>query len=78
MFRAFLCPSSEAYQLQQQPLVYRRNLEVAVLLAVVGPVDSFECVGMHGPTNPKYFEEVCISCSKFVFLFTLLKKSKSF
>jgi len=35
MFRAFLCPSSGAYQLQQQPLVYRRNV-VAVLLAVVG------------------------------------------
>jgi hypothetical protein len=33
MFRAFLCPSSGAYQLQQQqqPLVYRRNVVVAVL-----------------------------------------------
>ena len=38
MFRASLCPSSGAYQLQQQPLVYRRNVVVAVLLAVVGPV----------------------------------------
>ena len=38
MFRATLCPSSGAYQLQQQPLVYRRNVVVAVLLAVVGPV----------------------------------------
>jgi hypothetical protein len=38
MFRAFLCPSSGAYQLQQQPLVYRRNVVVAVLLVVVGPV----------------------------------------
>ena len=38
MFRVFLCPSSGAYQLQQQPLVYRRNVVVAVLLAVVGPV----------------------------------------
>ena len=37
MFRASLCPSSGAYQLQQQPLVYRRNVVVAVLLAVVGP-----------------------------------------
>jgi hypothetical protein len=37
MFRAFLCPSSGAYQLQQQPLVYRRNVVVAVLLVVVGP-----------------------------------------
>jgi hypothetical protein len=39
MFWAFSCPSSGAYQLQQQqPLVYRRNVVVAVLLAVVGPV----------------------------------------
>jgi hypothetical protein len=30
MFRASLCPSSGAYQLQQ-PLVYRRNVVVAVL-----------------------------------------------
>jgi hypothetical protein len=37
MFRASSCPSSGAYQLQQQPLVYRRNLVVAVLLVVVGP-----------------------------------------
>jgi hypothetical protein len=37
MFRAFLCPSSGAYQLAQQPLVYRRNVVVAVLLVVVGP-----------------------------------------
>jgi uncharacterized BrkB/YihY/UPF0761 family membrane protein len=37
MFRASLCSSSGAYQLQQQhPLVYRRNVVVAVLLAVVG------------------------------------------
>ena len=65
MFRASLCPSSGAYQLQQHPLVYRRNVVVAVLLVMVGPagnkpvinciclVDSFECVKMHGPTNPK-------------------------
>jgi hypothetical protein len=38
MFRASLCPSSGVYQLQQQPLVYRTNVMVAVLLAVVGPV----------------------------------------
>jgi hypothetical protein len=38
MFRTFLCPSSGAYQLQLQPLVYRRNVVVAVLLVVVGPV----------------------------------------
>ena len=38
MLRASLCPSSGAYQLQQQqPLVYRRNVVVAVLLFVVGP-----------------------------------------
>ena len=37
MFRATLCPSTGAYQLQQPPLVYRRNVVVAVLLAVVGP-----------------------------------------
>ena len=36
MFRASLCPPSGAYQLQQQPLVYRRNVVVAVLLVVVG------------------------------------------
>jgi hypothetical protein len=38
MFRASSFPSSGAYQLQQQPLVYRRNVVVAVLLVVVGPV----------------------------------------
>jgi hypothetical protein len=37
MFRASLCPSSGTYQLQLQPLVYCRNVMVAVLLAVVGP-----------------------------------------
>jgi len=38
MFRASLSPSSGAYQLQQQqPLVYRRNVVVTVMLAVVGP-----------------------------------------
>jgi hypothetical protein len=37
MFRAALCPSSGAYQLQQQPLVYRRNVVIAVLLAAFGP-----------------------------------------
>jgi len=46
MFRASLCPSSGAYQLQQQPLVYRRNVVVAVLLAVVGRV-----VGTHNRTD---------------------------
>jgi len=37
MIRASLCPSSGTYQLQQQPLVYRRNVVVAVLLVMVGP-----------------------------------------
>jgi len=37
MFRASSCPSSGAYQLQQQPLVYRWNVVIAVLLVVVGP-----------------------------------------
>jgi hypothetical protein len=47
MFRASLCPSSGAYQLQQQPLVYRRNVVVAVLLAVVGPaVDRLLIMGI--------------------------------
>jgi hypothetical protein len=40
MFLVSLCPSSRAYQLQQQPLVYRRNVVVAVLLVVVDPVDD--------------------------------------
>jgi hypothetical protein len=39
VFRASLCLSSGAYQLQQQPLVYRRNVVVAVLLVVVGPAN---------------------------------------
>jgi hypothetical protein len=39
MFRASSCPLSEAYQLQQQPLVYRRKVVVAVLLVVVGSAD---------------------------------------
>jgi len=33
MFWASICPSSEAYQLQQQPLVYRRNVVVTVLFS---------------------------------------------
>jgi hypothetical protein len=37
MFRASFCLSSGDYQLQQQPLVYRRNVVVAVLLAVLPP-----------------------------------------
>jgi hypothetical protein len=37
MFRASLYPSSGAYQLQQQSLVYRRNVVVAVQLVVLPP-----------------------------------------
>jgi hypothetical protein len=37
MFRASSCPSSGAYQLQQEPLVYRWHVVVAVLMVVVGP-----------------------------------------
>jgi hypothetical protein len=44
MFGASLCPSSGAYQLQQQPLVYRTNVVVAVRLVVVGPA---------GPARPR-------------------------
>jgi hypothetical protein len=40
MFRASVCPSSGVYQLKYQPLVYRRNVVVAVLLAVVGPANE--------------------------------------
>jgi hypothetical protein len=40
MFRGSSCPSSGAYQLQQQPLVYRRNVVVAVLLVVVGILET--------------------------------------
>ena len=40
MFRASPCPSSGAYQLQQQqPLVYRWNVVVSVLLVVVTQPD---------------------------------------
>jgi hypothetical protein len=46
MFRALLCPLSGAYQLQQQPLVYRRNVVVAMLLAVVGPVGKPEAAAV--------------------------------
>jgi hypothetical protein len=41
MFRTSSCPSSGAYQLQQQPLVYRWNVVVAVLLFVAGPVELY-------------------------------------
>jgi len=37
MFRASSCLSSGALQLQQHPLVYRRNVVITVLLVVVGP-----------------------------------------
>jgi len=50
MFRASLCPSSGAYQLQQQPQVYRRNVVVTVLLAVVGPITTNSHGYHHVPT----------------------------
>jgi hypothetical protein len=55
MFRASLCPSSGAYQLHQKPMIYRRNVVVAVLLAVVGPAgrpdhDQQQCYH-HAPTE---------------------------
>jgi hypothetical protein len=37
MFRASSCPSSGAHQLQQKPLVYRWNVVVVMLLAVIEP-----------------------------------------
>jgi hypothetical protein len=37
MFQASSWPSSGAYELQQQPLVYHRKVVVAVPLVVVGP-----------------------------------------
>jgi len=41
MFRTCLCPSSGAYQRQQQPLVYRWN------------VDGSSAVGRVGPDQPR-------------------------
>jgi hypothetical protein len=39
MFWASSCPSSGAYQMQQQqPLVYHRNVVIAVLMVMVDPV----------------------------------------
>jgi len=54
MFRASLCPSSGGYQLQQRPLVYRRNVVVAVLLANGKPeaaaaVDRLLMMGIRMP-----------------------------
>jgi hypothetical protein len=57
MFRAFLCPSSGAYQLQQQPLVYRRNVVVAVLLVVVGPTGRTDHDQQH------FVEKIYIKCN---------------
>jgi len=47
MFRASLCPSSGACQLQQQPLIYLRNAVVAVLLVVVGPTGFIIEIMLH-------------------------------
>jgi hypothetical protein len=59
MFRASTCPSSGAYQLQQQQsLVYRRNVVVAVLLVVVGSAgrpdhDQQHCYHYAPKTKPE-------------------------
>jgi hypothetical protein len=58
MFRAPLCPSSGAYELQQQPLVYRRKVVVAVLLVVVGPVWSGS-VRLTGPNRTDHDQQHC-------------------
>ena len=50
MFQASLCPSSEAYQLQQQPRVYLRNVVVALLLVVFGPDHDQQHCYHHVPT----------------------------
>jgi hypothetical protein len=50
MFRASLCPSSGAYQLQQQPLVYLWNVVVALLLVVVSPTTTNSTANHHVPT----------------------------
>jgi hypothetical protein len=53
MFWASLCPSSGAYQLQQQQsLVYRRNVVVAVLLDSRTNYDQQHCYH-HIPTVNK-------------------------
>jgi hypothetical protein len=49
MFRAILCPSSGAYQLQQQPLVYRKNVVVEVLIVGRTDHDQQHCYH-HVPT----------------------------
>jgi len=53
MFLASSCPSSGAYQLQQQPLVYRRNVVVAVPLVVVGPVVGNRSSDSPQPDRPQ-------------------------
>jgi hypothetical protein len=70
MFRASLCPSSGAYQLQQQPQVYRRNVVVAVLLVVVGPVIT-------GPTTTCAVLS-SVACPTLQYFFTLSHKRHEF
>jgi hypothetical protein len=57
MFQASLCPSSGAYQLQQQPLVYRRNVMVAE-----AAVDRLLMMGIRVPkTCSAVFERQAIN-----------------
>jgi len=53
MFRESLCPSLGACQLQQQPLVYRRNVVVAVLLAVAEAAAAVDRLLMMGIRIPE-------------------------
>jgi hypothetical protein len=66
MFRASLCPSSGACELQQQPLVYRRNVVVAVLLAVVGPVR---------PTTANSTATTTLRMYLVIYVFCVLKRN---
>jgi hypothetical protein len=52
MFRISSCPSSGAYKLQQQPLVYRWNVVIAVLLVVVGPAGPTTTNSTTSATSP--------------------------
>jgi hypothetical protein len=58
MFRASSCPSSGAYQLQQQPLDYRRNVVVAVLL----PPRSYGRTETLGEKDPNF----CVDDDRFL------------
>jgi len=70
MFRASSCPSSGAYQLQQQPLVYRRNVVVAVdviiLLASCLFVLKYIYIHLNTSQCNVHFNQD-ISCDMYVF-----------